>query len=228
MRHVLSLLAMACALTMSAAARAGEWMVPPASYAYAPSQACEDGADKAGKTLRPNQATYRVCEDQMAVLAAAMATARASNKLLLVTFGATWCPWCANLQRQMPTKEVLAHQGDAIDLGRTFHHAEIGLSTLHKGQKASIPSGDAVLATVLQHAPGVKIRVIPFVAVIDPGSTDRVYARNIDDIMRKDGGIDLAALRALLVEAHNHVRQGVRASDEPNWLRRKWQRIWKG
>lgn len=211
-----------------AAPASAEWKLPPPGYAYSAATPCVEDPERGGKPQRPNQASYKVCEDQMALFRKALDDAKSSGKLLLVSFGATWCPWCTSLQRHMPTHELLGRKGDAIDYGRTFHYVDIGLSTLHKGQKAKIPSGEAVLAFVLEHAPGVKIRTIPFIAVIDPAATDRVFARNLDDTATRDGDFDVARVRAVLAEAHDVMRKGKSADGEPGWLRRKWQRFWNG
>lgn len=199
---------------------------PPAGYVFKAPASCEEDAEKAKKALRPGQATYAICADQMALFNQALAEARASGQLLLVTFGATWCPWCASLQKRMQGDELLGHKGDGIDYGATFRHIEIGLSMIEKGKKAGIPSGEAVLEAVLARTAGVKIRAIPFVAVIDPKHPERVWARNIDDIATKDGSHDLDRLRALLREARAHVLGQAAAPAEPGWLRRKWLRLW--
>lgn len=227
MRFLLALLSTALLAGASPAA-AAEWSIPPAGYVFEQTPACLENAEKAAKPSRPGQAVYAVCEDQMAVLAAGLADAKAAGKLLLVTFGATWCPWCASLQKHIRTAEVLQATGGPVDLGKVFHHVEIGLSTLHKGQQSKIPSGDAALKLILEKADGVKIRVIPFLAVVDPADTARVYARNLDDVMKKDGGFDFGQVRGILVEAHDHVRRAQPASAEPGWLMRKWKRFWQG
>ena len=203
--------------------------LPPAGYVFQPAAPCVEDAERAAKPGRPGLAMFEVCADQMALLAKGLADAKASGKLLLVTFGATWCPWCATLQRLMPGPELLGRKGDALDYGATFHHIEIGVSTLHKGQKADIPSGEAVLGWVLKRTPDVKIRAIPFLAVIDPASDARVWARNIDDTEQKSKTEhDPARVRAVLVEAHDYVRKGTPMPGEPGWLKRKWHRFWNG
>lgn len=202
--------------------------IPPAGYKFQPPAACIEDAERVQKSIRPNQASYQICADQMAIFTKALAEARAQNKMLLVTFGATWCPWCASLQKRMHTDEVLGRTGEAIDYGRIFHHVEIGVSMTDKGKKAGIPSGEAVLETVLARAPGVKIRAIPFAAVIDPKKPARVWARNTDDVATKEFGHDAARFRALLQEAYAHVLGQAEAPAEPGWLHRKWLRWWYG
>lgn len=199
----------------------------PASYRFEMPQACLDNAEKASRPVRSTAARYAVCADQMALFTKALAEARAAQKLVLVTFGATWCPSCAHLQRQLPTVDVLGHQDGNLDFGRAFHHVEIATSATDKGQKIAIASGEAVLALVMSRVTGVDVRAIPFVAVVDPDSRERVFARNIDDLaIGPAGAFDPVRLRAILQQAHAHVRTGAPATTEPGWLRRKFLRWW--
>lgn len=200
--------------------------VPPAGYAYQPAPPCLDNAERAEKPIRPGAAVYKVCADQMAIFGKGLADAKASGKLLLVTLGATWCPYCASLQKTLPSAEVLGRKGDALDYGAAFHHIEIGLSTIDKGAKAKIPSGEAVLGLILSQSPGVKIRAIPFMAVIEP-TTGRVFARNLDDTGTQDGRHDMPRMRAVLTEAHAFVKGTAAAPDEPGWVKRKLLRWWQ-
>ena len=203
------------------AATAHAELVPPADYAFKPASPCLEDAARAAKPARPSDAAYRVCDDQMALLAQGLADAKASGKLLLVKFGATWCPWCATLQKLMPTAEVLGRKGDKLDYGTAFLPLEIGLSTVYKGKKADIPSGEAVLAWTLKRASGAKIRAIPFIAVIDPDHPERIWARNLEDVNQTDGKVEAPKLRALLVDAHAFHKTGGPAPSEPGWFRLK-------
>ena len=193
----------------------------PSGYAFKAAEPCIENPERAAKPQRPGDAVYRVCDDQMAILAKGHEQAKAQGKLLLVTFGAPWCPVCANLQKLLPTEEVLRRKGDALDYGSTIHHIEIALSALHKGKITPIPSGDAVLSTVLARASGTKLRAIPFLAVIDPVKPDRAWARNMDDVYQADGKIEAQRLRTLLGDAHAYLKSDGPAPSEPGWFRRK-------
>ena len=210
-------LALAALFAVTANAEA----IPPPDYTFKPATPCLEDAARAAKPSRPSDAVYRVCDDQMAILAQGLADARASGKLLLVKFGATWCPWCATLQKLMPTTEILGRTGDTFDYGAKFHPIEIGLSSIYKGKKADIPSGEAVLSWTLKRAGGAKIRAIPFLAVIDPANPDRIWARNLEDVNQADGKVEAPKLRALLVEAHAYHKSGGPAPSEPGWFRLK-------
>lgn len=211
-----------------ATARTARWSVPPPGYSFTAPSVCRTDPDRAGKPTRPSHATYRVCDDQMALFSEALAEAKAGGRLLLVSFGATWCPWCASMQKHLAGNGLLDGRTGDVDLAKAFHTVEIALSTLDKGQKADVPSGEAVLALVMAQAPGVKVRTIPFLAVIDPADTTRVFARNLDDVATRSGDFDIARVRTVLAESHAVVRGGAATSGEPGWLLRKWRRLWNG
>ncbi len=214
-------LVLAISVEAAGALSATAQQLPPDGYVFKPAEPCLEDAARAGKQSRPSDAAYQVCADQMAIYARGLFDAKASGKLLLVTFGATWCPWCATLQKLLPTTEVLGRAGDALDYGRTFHHIEIGLSTVYKGKKADIPSGEAALAWTLKRAGGAKIKSIPFVAVIDPANPERIWARNLDDVNQAAGGVEAPKLRAQLAAAHAYLKLNGPAPSEPGWLRLK-------
>jgi thiol-disulfide isomerase/thioredoxin len=222
----LTMAALLAALALGASGAGAQ--IPPAGYTFQQAAPCIEDEVAARKPRRPSGAVYAVCADQMAILAKGLADAKAQNKLLMVTFGATWCPWCAFLQKALPGPELLGHKSPSLDLGRTYHHIEIALSTIHKGAKAKIPSGEAALALILQSAPGVNIRAIPFLAVIDPKDASRVFARNMDDVALKDHTYDLAKVRGVLAEAHAVLRLGGERQSEPGWIARKWRQWWGG
>ncbi len=207
----------------SAAVHAGAWQ-PPATYAYAPIARC---AEPASASLKPNEARYEICTDQMALFDAALAKARTSNKLLIVDFGATWCPWCRSLQAQWQSPTLLGHKGGTIDFATSFDILEIGISTIHAGRRLDVPSGHAVLNEVLAQTPATKLRSVPFLAVIDPNDRSKTVTRNLDDFESANAGRhDASFIRAFLTEAHDHIRNGATAPSPPGWLRAKFNRAW--
>lgn len=220
MRILVTLLALVAAL---ASAKADVWQ-PAVAYAYAPITRC---AEPATAALKPNEARYEICADQMVMFAAALAKARAGNKLLIVDFGATWCPWCRSLQAQWQSPALLGHKTSGVDFARAFDIIEIGISTVHAGRRLDVPSGHAVLAEVLAATSAIKQRSVPFLAVIDPNDRSKTLARNLDDFeMEGAGRHDASFIRAFLVEAHNHMRKGATAPTTPGWLRAKFNRAW--
>ncbi len=174
--------------------------------------------------LARRQTLYRVCDDQRRLFNDAVAAARRDGKLLLVTFGSTWCPTCKSFSGMLEQAGTAAKPSGAV-AASDFAHVEIAISTLLDGRRVPVRSGEAVLARVLEAAPTVKLRSVPFIAVIDPHDMTRAFARNLDDCETTAGGtIDGERMRQILVDADAHVRQGLAAPSEPGWLRRKLKR----
>jgi thiol-disulfide isomerase/thioredoxin len=171
-------------------------------------------------TLRPNEAQYPVCADQMAVFTDALADAAQAKKLLIVDFGATWCPWCKSLQGQFKS-------GGLADPTK-FHIVEIATSTTSAtGKREQIASGEAVLALVLSQRPEVKLRAVPFLAVLDPARPARTVARNLDDLESDASGQHMAPrIREFLAAAATSIEHGAPVPTEPSWLRKKLTRLW--
>jgi thiol-disulfide isomerase/thioredoxin len=211
-------------LLVSGPTLAEPWVVPPPSYTYAANIRC---SDPVLATLRPNEARYDICADQMALFKQALADARGAKRLLIVDFGATWCPWCRSLQAQWPTPALLGHKTSTLDYGAAFQVVKIGISTLHAGRQVDVASGHAVLDNVLAATKGAKLKSVPFLAVIDPDDRTKTVARGLDDFENPGAGAHAPSLiRGYLAQAHAHLRNGAAAPTEPGWLRRKVTRLW--
>lgn len=217
-------LALGLGLAILPAAAAQPLQLPPSSYVFKAAAPCLEDPERARRPPRAGQARYDVCADQMALLVAGLETARRNGQLLLVEIGATWCVWCAVLQGQLHDPALKAI---GFDVDQAFHILPIGVSTLHRGQQAEIPSGRAVLDEMLARASGALARTTPFIVVIDPRDTSRLFARNLDDLaLTSEGRFDQARLSNVLRSAHDHVRQHAAAPSEPGWFRRKLIRWW--
>jgi thiol-disulfide isomerase/thioredoxin len=197
---------------------AGPWSVPPAGYGYVPVSGCP--APKG-----PQIAHYDICADQMEVFRQGLIEARAQGKLLFVAFGATWCAWCAALQRVLPQVDAQTSM---------FHRIEIGTSTLVNGRVTPVPSGMAVLNEVLARNPDAEMRGWPFLAVVDPAEDAHVYTRNTADLTISGtgaAGIDAKRVADVLEAGHGQLRLGIAAAPEPrrgflsrwyHWLAGVW------
>jgi len=121
------------------------------SSAYLPAhgaEACDD-----------NGQIYRVCSDQQEIFSAAVDKAMKEKKMLLLVFGAEWCPWCKSLNTMLTTDELKK------TIAKDMVVAEIGL---YKNSDR-LPSGDAVLKKIASLSKNkVKKDGIPVMAVYDP------------------------------------------------------------
>lgn len=205
-------------IATTAPVAAAPWSTPlPASHVFEPSPACP----YKGKSTH-----YRVCDDQMAMVAAGLVEARRQGKLLLVIVGAPWCGYCNVLHTKLPGPELLGHKGEALDYAASFHVVAVAMSAVSKGRRMAVPSGEAVIDAALARARHTKLRAIPFFIVLNPADENKAYARNLDDIVRRDEiGHDWAKVRAVLREAHAYLRHGVTPAEEASWLRRKLMKV---
>lgn len=191
--------------------------IPPPDYSYQ-AMPCPE----AGVPAR----IYWSCVDQMALFASALETARREGKLLLVTFGANWCPSCRILHSQLTGEGPANVLAPGTELGRAYHVVEIAVSLLSGGRAKSVPSGEAVMRYLAKGQPGFKARAIPFLAIADPSVEGKVFLRHVDDLAeRGKPALDPKQLSGMLRAAERHIYQGEPAPAEPGWLWRQARKL---
>lgn len=122
---------------------------------------------------------YRPCEDQAHILQEALNRAKSQGQLLIVVFGADWCPYCNKFEASLTSPKLL---GDA-SLANTFTHVNIAVSALSGGVKQDVVSGTNILSLLQSKAQGEAVPVgIPYVAVIDPNSDHHVATFDTDTV----------------------------------------------
>lgn len=210
-------------LLLLASPVAGQIDVPPQGYAFTPAAGCPGG------TPQSNHG-YRVCDDQMMVLADALAAARRDGKLLIVEIAASWCPQCHHLKRLMLTDQILKNTSDGLDFAGRFAHVEIVTSTLHGGKTAPVPSGEAVVAVLDGQKEGADMRGWPYLFVLDPAGSGRTLGHNTDTLAAADGLPDPANVRRLLEGAWRALREGAAppADDGPSLITRLMHKLFGG
>jgi thiol-disulfide isomerase/thioredoxin len=185
------------AIAMASASAHAELRLPPRHYEYTPAAVCPV----------PTFA-YKGCEDQVASLEAAILEAKAQNKLLIVVFGADWCPWCRALDIMIPSDQIMGYKGDGLDYRVRFNFTKIAVSVIAKPRNAPVPSGIRLIDEVAAEAGITKPPGIPFIAVINP-ETGKVFARNTEDLENNTAtaqGHHAEKIRAVLREAEKAVR----------------------
>lgn len=193
------------------------WTLPPAGYVYRPAP-CPETASPARM--------YKPCEDQMALLAAAMDAARREGKLLLVKLGANWCPSCRSMHAQLTPDGKQSVLGSGTELGKSYRVVELAVSLLSGGKRHPVPSGEAVLAMLAGHQTGFQLRSIPALAIVDPSRNGKVFLRHVDDLTARGAPTgDPKRLSDMLRAAERHVRHGEAAPSEPGWLWRKLRNL---
>jgi thiol:disulfide interchange protein len=101
---------------------------------------------------------YKVCSDQKQNFNIAMAQAKGEKKLMLVVFGADWCPWCISMHRMFtdPTNKLQLSNYRVVEIG------------VYKGRDKD-PAGVRILHEVEAMAKQKKKEDgIPALAVINP------------------------------------------------------------
>ena len=169
---------------------------------------------------RPNEARYPVCVDPRALLAAAQEQARRESRVLLVHFGAPWCPICRVLAGElaaMRRDKTERHVAAAFD---GFVEVSLSLSVISDGKRYEITETHAILDELYARPNVERLRAIPYLVVMGPDG-GRIVGRNIDDLQAAaHGGIDRAELGRSLAVARAHVLDGSPSPTSPTWLAR--------
>lgn len=109
---------------------------------------------------------YKVCTDQNERYESALARAKIGHKLLLVLYGADWCPWCVSMHRLFGSQKYKER------LEKDYILAEIGL---YKEREKSA-SGMEVLRKVMALS-GTKSAQegIPLLSLVHPESRRALF-----------------------------------------------------
>lgn len=181
-------------------------------------------------SARPPIADYPVCHDQIRLFADRLEAARRSGRLLVIEFGATWCPSCRGLKQALRDPALFGPDLASGSLTRDMVEMAVGLSTIARGRMTAVDSGEAILARLFAATPASRMRAYPLIAVIDPADPARAVVRNLDDLVLDGTRVPAGPLARLLTEARDHLRRGTAPPDEPGWIMRKlsrlWQRLW--
>jgi len=125
---------------------------------------------------------YPVCNDQVEKLDSTIQTAKASGKLMVITFGATWCyytkKWHAFMGSDGMQAEIAAH-------GYSFHG--IAMSTAANGQRARVETGSEAMRLLLATAgltpESAGFRGYPFVVLYDPSGAKPLQVIDNDEAL---------------------------------------------
>lgn len=85
-----------------------------------------------------NQKIYKVCSDQIAIYEQQHLIAIRERKLLVLVFGADWCPWCNSLNKLFNEESFIKN------INRSMRFQEIGIYMYNSGKK--VESGFTILS----------------------------------------------------------------------------------
>lgn len=204
----------------------------PAASAPAGSYAAPTGCPAAPLTLeqdlshrRPNEARYPVCVDQRAVLAEARERARRDGKVLMIHFGAPWCPVCRSLPGELAALRTTERGGDIAAALAGIVEVSLSLSVIVSGRRHEIAETHAILAE-LSLQPNVEpLRAIPYIVMTAPDGS-RAVGRNLEDLQGSvHDHVDRGALGRSLIAARQHILEGTPAPVSPGWFTRRLRKL---
>jgi thiol-disulfide isomerase/thioredoxin len=142
---------------------------------------------------------YKVCQDQGLLYQEALSRAKEKGKILVVVFGAEWCPWCLSLHKMLSDPKF----GGAF--AKKFVLSDIGL---YMG-KEKIESGEGVFNKLKSRAgSGGKLEGIPVLALVNPktGNTVMLDTAPLEKNTKTHKGHDPKKLLAALEKAADSVK----------------------
>jgi thiol-disulfide isomerase/thioredoxin len=124
---------------------------------------------------------YKTCSDQKAPFAAAVAKAKKENKIMVITFGADWCPWCRSLHSVMTGKEfqdaLASEKAKDKTLASQLMFANVGVSHKIGDTRESVPNGHEIFAQIATDTKSgeQKINGMPYLVFYNPASGKAVF-----------------------------------------------------
>ncbi len=131
-------------------------------FIHIPSLAWSKDCDDSNKV-------YKVCSDQSKAYKDSLNLAKSSKKLVLVKFGADWCPWCQSLHRMFNDKKFWS------GLDKDLVLSEVGIYKYNSRDKIS--SGEDILSKILKTNGKARkeVKGVPFLAVVRPSDNKAVF-----------------------------------------------------
>jgi thiol-disulfide isomerase/thioredoxin len=173
----------------------------------APKVASANAASSPAKCNDTN-AIYKTCGDQAAAFATAVAQAKKDGKVLFVTFGADWCPWCRSIHAVTTgdqfKKLLAAEKVNGKSLGDLVALHSVGVSHKIGDERQQVPSGNEIYQKIAADTKSgeQKISGIPTLVFLNPANNKAVF-RGSENLESSDGkvGHDPAKIVAAIKEA---------------------------
>lgn len=198
---------------------AGPYMPPPGC----PAEPLTLDQDLARR--RPNEARYPVCVDQRALLADAREQARRQGKLVLIHFGAPWCPVCRGLPGELAALRQIDGDREVTSALAGVVEVALSVSVIVDRKRHEIADTHSILAEVSARPNVEPLRAIPYIVLMAP-DMERVVGRNLDDL--QDGSyarIEPVALGRALDLARRHIIDGTPPPTSAGWVARKLRKL---
>lgn len=158
------------------------------------STTAKKSGDVDGRPCSDKNKIYKTCSDQRAIFDEAVARAKRENKILFITFGADWCPWCQSLNRTFESpefqKELAKKRGKRPPLKDRLIFAKIGVSHVVAGRKDRITGSYEIFDQIARDTASgeQKINGIPYLVFYNPNKQEAVF-RDSGNLEKKGGKV---------------------------------------
>ncbi len=140
---------------------------------------------------------YKVCSNQERSFKQSIYRAKKKNKLILVKFGAEWCPWCQSLHKIFHSKDFKGKYHKKFEL------LEVGV--FHYDSKTMVDSGMHILQRLLDknNLSKDKVEGYPFIAVVNPKTLKAIFINTgkLEDNRKGKGHYKQKVYQALKIAA---------------------------
>lgn len=137
---------------------------------------------------------YKTCGDQKAAFKEVVARAKKEEKVLFITFGADWCPWCRSLHSVTHGERfqnLLASEkfkGKPLSEKLILYH--IGVSHKMGDKRERVPSGFELFDEIARKTKSgeQQIQGIPYLVFYNP-ATNKAFFRDSGNLETSDGKV---------------------------------------
>lgn len=154
-------------------------------------------SDNTEASCNDNKKIYKVCTDQYRAFENALKKAKASDKLVLVTFGAEWCPWCLSMNQVLNDNKVWKK------LEAKVLRSDIGIYKYDS--RKQVETGRKVLDELLaiNKKDPTDYKGIPLLAVVDPKTKKTIFINSgdLEKNTKKKKGHDKAKVTEVILHA---------------------------
>lgn len=154
-------------------------------------------ANETKENCNDQKKIYKVCSDQSKTFDKTLKKAIETDKLVLVTFGAEWCPWCLSMNQVLSDKKVWKK------LQAKVVRSDIGIYMSNSRKPAE--SGRKVLDELFKvnEKNPSDYKGIPLLAVVNPKTKKTIFINSgdLEKNTKKKKGHDKAKVTEVILHA---------------------------
>lgn len=157
-------------------------------------------AQESGGPCSDKGKIYKVCQDQGDILARAIKQAKATKgKMVLLTFGANWCPWCVSLDKLFNDKKFM----------QPFAEKYLPASIALYQKKQKLDSAVKIIEHIKKvNKSSFAVKGVPFLVVLNPRTDKAVFldTEKLEKNTKTSKGHDQQKVAQALEEAYSQVQ----------------------